>query len=263
MNTQISICAMSDLHGHLPDPEQIEKVDVVVICGDIVPLKIQRANIFVDRWLKNEFKEWVQLLPCERVILTPGNHDFYFHSITHTKLEDTLNHIGKKLVYLEDDSYIYKGVSFYGCPWCTGPLDWAFCPGNSMLYHGVFKEIVTIEDMYNKIPECDVLLTHQPPSIGNLGTSFYWDKARAKDWGSDRLRVNLKDKNILVNFSGHVHSGDHERTLYPTLGCDTVFYNVSIKNEQYKVAFQPRYILLNKEDKTVIEMGTTKMITLD
>ena len=73
----------------------------------------------------------------------------------------------------------------------------------------------------------------------------------------------LKDKNILVNFSGHVHSGDHERILYPTLGCDTVFYNVSIKNEQYRVAFQPRYILLNKEDKTVIEMGTTKMITLD
>jgi hypothetical protein len=132
-----------------------------------------------------------------------------------------------------------------------------------MLFHGVCKEIVTIEDMYNKIPECDVLLTHQPPSIGNLGKSFYWDPHKATDWGSDRLRVNLKDKNILVNFSGHVHSGDHERILYPTLGCDTVFYNVSIKNEQYRVAFQPRYILLNKEDKTVIEMGTTKMITLD
>ena len=161
MNTQMKICAMSDLHGHLPDPEQIEQVDVVVICGDIVPLKIQRASMFVDEWLKNEFKEWVQLLPCERVILTPGNHDFYFHSITRTKLEDTLNHIGKKLVYLEDSSYIYKGVSFYGCPWCTGPLDWAFCPGNSMLFHGTYKEIVTIEDMYNKIPECDVLLTGQ------------------------------------------------------------------------------------------------------
>ena len=46
---------MSDLHGHLPTPEQIEKVDVVVICGDVVPLKIQRASMFVDEWLRNEF----------------------------------------------------------------------------------------------------------------------------------------------------------------------------------------------------------------
>ena len=96
MSTQIKICAMSDLHGHLPDPEQIEQVDVVVICGDIVPLKIQRTRILVEEWLINEFKDWVQLLPCERVIMIPGNHDFHFHQLSRTKIEDTINQIGKK-----------------------------------------------------------------------------------------------------------------------------------------------------------------------
>ena len=68
----------------------------------------------------------------------------------------------------------------------------------------LFQETKRLLKIYNP---SDVLLTLQP-SIGNLGKS--WDPIKQLIGGSDRLRVNLKDKNILVNFSGHVHL-DHEQ----------------------------------------------------
>ena len=248
--SSIKICALSDIHGKPPNPTSIDPVDVVVICGDTVPLEYQRSNELTEEWFGTEFKDWVKCLRCDRVVIIAGNHDFWMFSKEKEYIKSKFREwCPSKVVYLQDELYGYNGVTFYGCPWCQGPLNWAFCPGNK------YKSITSITPYYEQIPECELLLTHQPPKIGDLGVSFYWDPVYKADWSSDDLRLNIKDKNILVNFCGHVHSGKHERIEYPVLGCDTIFYNVSILNERYITEYDPRYIQIDTERKTIIELG--------
>jgi hypothetical protein len=52
---------------------------------------------------------------------------------------------------------------------------------------------------------------------------------------------------------GHVHSGQHARIVYPTPGCDTIFYNVSMLNEDYQPMYDPRYLEINYETKEISE----------
>ena len=241
--SKLSICAISDIHGVLP---VLNKVDVVVICGDIIPLQFQKMTQVSESWLLDEFKTWVRNLPCEKVIITPGNHDFYFgHYPTEIIKELFRKNIGEKLVLLIDELYEYKGVTFYGCPWCDGPQHWAFCPSNKSTSYEYIK------NCYKSIPHCDVLITHQPPKIGNLGVSYYWDDVKKSDWSSEELRKAIVDKDILVNFCGHIHSGDHTGVEYPTPGCNTIFYNVSILDENYCIYYPPTYVNIDTELKTV------------
>lgn len=32
----------------------------------------------MTKWIFNEFQEWIMKIDCPTVILTPGNHDFWF-----------------------------------------------------------------------------------------------------------------------------------------------------------------------------------------
>ena len=54
--------ALSDLHGILPEIK--EECNVYLICGDIVPLKMQRNIPQSEKWLKTEFAEWIINLQC-------------------------------------------------------------------------------------------------------------------------------------------------------------------------------------------------------
>ena len=67
----IKICAMSDLHGYLPE---INACELVLICGDIVPLSAQGSSRYTSRWYKRAFKTWAESLPCDKVIFIAGNH---------------------------------------------------------------------------------------------------------------------------------------------------------------------------------------------
>lgn len=74
----MKVTAISDLHGNLID---IEPCDLLLICGDISPLDIQRDYIQMTKWIFNEFREWIMKIDCSTVILTPGNHDFWFEKM--------------------------------------------------------------------------------------------------------------------------------------------------------------------------------------
>ena len=58
----LKICGISDMHGILDF--NIEKCDVLCICGDIVPLDIQNYHKPTFKWLKNVFIPWCQNQPC-------------------------------------------------------------------------------------------------------------------------------------------------------------------------------------------------------
>ena len=222
----IKICAISDLHGALP---KIKECDVVFICGDTFPLNIQRYSKDCQKWFLNEFMEWVKGLKCKTVYIIPGNHDFWFERRTYDEITSMIEEVPNlhgKLIYLVDSLIeIEGGYSLYACPWCIGPDGWAF--------------VDTTGKVYEDIPDCDILLTHQPPRVKQLGCS-YPGKVYEENWGSEQLKEQILKKKIKYNFCGHIHTGTHGEVKLE--GCDTIFYNVSLKDEDYKLVYSPTYL---------------------
>lgn len=250
MGKELRICAFSDPHGQLPLPAMLKEADITVICGDIVDLYVQRNNLRSKEWFEDTFKKWADSA-VGKIVIIGGNHDFWLNKQGKEGVKAFFNGIcGDKVCYLEDESVEIDGVKFYGCPWCEGPIGWAFSPNVDMTIERVWKH-------YDDIPDCDVLITHQPPMIGNISKSNWWTEY-ARDFGSDKLRTVIKDRNIALSLSGHVHSGTHEKTLYPTIGCDTAFYNVSLLDERYNAYYAPTYISIDTETKAVREIYENK-----
>ena len=70
----MKICGISDMHGQYDF--KVEPCDIVLICGDIVPLEIQVLDSKSEEWFKTFFIPWCTNLPCEKVVFIAGNHDF-------------------------------------------------------------------------------------------------------------------------------------------------------------------------------------------
>jgi predicted phosphodiesterase len=104
----MKVVAISDLHGHLPD---IPECDVLCICGDTFPIEAQDDQVMSTGWFYLEFIPWVESLPCKKVLLIAGNHDFILYqnnlTIAKRKLFDRLTfyYESDKLVYLLDELY--------------------------------------------------------------------------------------------------------------------------------------------------------------
>ena len=162
---KVKICCLSDTHGLLPN---IPECNIVLIAGDIVPLRMQRNTPQSLSWFKKEFLPWVEKQPCKKVILVWGNHDFVGEALykypcpgfpENGSHEDRLEEIkkvlgleGTKLEILLDSSTEFMGLTFYGTPWCPNLYNWAFYKNSNDLT-GVFK----------KIPEnIDFLISHSP-----------------------------------------------------------------------------------------------------
>ena len=230
----MKIVALSDIHGSLID--NIPECDVVCICGDILPLQVQRSVVKSVSWLCQDFKPWAESLPCKHVIFIAGNHDFVFETLgpkagkrPHEVMIEIFgeHHLKKsKLIYLRDESTIIDGVKFYGTPWCPELKNWAFYKCQSDLI-----------DVYNGIPSnTDILLTHCPPKINNLGVVLQDGINYLRDFGSEELAAILLDKPFIKwVLSGHIHSGDHNSVRSGL----TNLVNVSIKDENYNVKYQP------------------------
>ena len=236
----MKIIAISDLHGFLP--KNIKKCDVVCIAGDIFPLDIQTDTVKSISWFCLDFKPWAESLPCDKVLFIAGNHDFIFQRLGLAHPEDWGEHVNAnwvmmkllrdhmfdtKLEYLCDSSYTYKGKTFYGTSWCPVLKNWAFYGDDEYL-----------KKMFDKIPiKLDVLITHCPPQIGDVGKVLDKDNWNyQKDFGCKQLADAISNKNIKWVLSGHIHSGDHNITRYQ----DRMnIVNVSIKDENYRVNYKP------------------------
>lgn len=223
----MKITAISDLHGNLID---IEPCDTLLICGDISPLEIQRDYIQMTKWFFNEFQEWIMNLPCDRVILTPGNHDFWFEKMItqpQTYLFDKLTILinGEANIYSDTDDRYYK---IFGTPYCKEFGNWAYMPGNTKL-----------PDLYKKIPEnVDILICHDSPLVGHVGNIM---EQKSKDYpygvpaGNNYLFNEIAEKEPKYVLSGHIHSGDHSLQKY----LNTKYANVSILDESYSINYKP------------------------
>lgn len=226
----MKVIGISDIHGHLPE---LPSCDVVCISGDIVPLNIQRNFAASWVWLLNNFTDWANNLDCKHVVIIAGNHDFIFSECS--KLGQDMSVLWKdspKIHYLQDTSIEIDGKLFYGTPWIPVLGGWAF-----------YADSYQLEDLFSQIPDCDVLLTHCPPMIGDAGKVLQSGYNYGRDFGCEELRKAIKNKKINWVLSGHVHSGDHEVTNYYCEPNGTPheinIVNVSIKDEDYKVTYEP------------------------
>lgn len=219
---------MSDLHGYLPE---IDKCDLVLICGDIVSLRSQQYPKSCKKWYTGVFQPWVDSLPCDKVLFIPGNHEVGVegHDDEYKKLFGPYKKatilIHEPYEYLSDDGTFYK---IFGTPYCKVFGNWAYMRPNSDL-----------KEKFSEIPEgLDILLTHDvaygyaDQSLQDIG----W--GTEEHFGTVELRDAILEKKPKYHFSGHIHTADHNLIM---IG-DTKHYNVSYIDEKYNPAFKPLYL---------------------
>lgn len=217
------IGAISDLHGNLID---IYPCEVLFICGDISPLRLQFNMEEMEYWITNEFLPWCEKLSCERIFLIAGNHDAFLER-KKEKFKSLL--LGSKVVYLENElsEYITDNGDCYkifGTPYCHIFGNWPFMRTDEVLKNKFFD-----------IPEdCDIVFSHDCP----FGTGDVCLELNEKHRGSIPLRDVIIRSKPRYLFTGHLHSANHNCEI---LG-DTEVYNTSIVNERYEVSYEPLYL---------------------
>lgn len=194
----MKICGISDIHGDLNI--NIPECDVLCICGDVINLNDQRDIPASKHWWETRFVKWVASLPCKKVIVIPGNHDFFLERM-HTEcwgwFKDHMTLLtNKKLEFLIDEMYEYEGINFYGTPWIL-PITfqegkWAFEHPNWWNFEDKKRY-----KYYQEIPKCDVLLTHDNPfenealDLHSFGKATYHLFGHWHDGKDDSIRCKF------------------------------------------------------------------------
>lgn len=226
----IKVCAISDMHGNYEF--EIKPCDILFICGDIVPLRIQRNIPQSIKWFKREFIPWCQQQPADQIYMVAGNHDFFLEH-NERNIRDCLLGTNITILYNESAEFadensdrVYK---IWGSPNCHIFGDWAF------MYSDECNE-----EMYERMPkDLDFLITHDAPYGRNdvlLDGKCPW--ADGSHIGNIPLRDILYRRNPKYHFTGHLHSTDHELKDYD----GTMTACVSLLDEYYKLSYEPLYI---------------------
>ena len=121
-------------------------------------------------------------------------------------------------IYLEDESYEFKGFKFHGSPWLPDLDGWAY-----------FLDDEERQEKWDLIPsDTDVLITHAPP-FGIL------DRPRSgNNIGCSHLRARLEDLSLRIHCFGHVHAsrGDWDEM-------QITFYNATVVDSNFNVCPPP------------------------
>lgn len=236
---KLKVVAISDIHGYLPKKKDMPEGDVLCIAGDILPLEYQRFDVQSIAWFLQDFTPWADKLPYEEVLVVFGNHDFVFENMglgrkyrgTDITNKLYLSHKHKVKV-LCDNSVIINDFRFYGTSWIPDLKNWAF-----------YKDHEGLTDRFSYIPnKCDVLISHCPPRIGTAGVVLEDGWNLGRDFGCQELADALQTKQVDWVLCGHVHSGSHDVI---DDGMHKIV-NVSLKNEDYKVTYEPFVFELTK-----------------
>lgn len=231
MENKIKICAISDTHGLLPEIK--EEIDLLFICGDISPLKIQSQDSKIKKWLETRFLFWIKSIKVDKVILIGGNHDFFFQHCSKNYIKELELLSDNKLKYLHNEYYEYldrfgKIWSIFGTPYCKIFGNWPF-----------MLDYQTLEEKFKQIPEkVNIILSHDAPlGISDicLANSYFEGLGHL---GNSSLRNRLDEIEFNYLFHGHLHSSDHKAQQL-NLG---LVYNVSLLDENYEFRYSPLYL---------------------
>lgn len=224
----MKICAISDLHGYLPE---LKPCELVLICGDSVPLEYQASSKKTKKWYDTTFRKWAGELPCDKVLFIAGNHELHFPG--KKIIYESLFSKDDKITYLCHSEYIHKSkdgkeYKIFGTPYCKQFMNWAFMYPNEEL-----------EKIFKNIPnDLDILISHDNPyGYGDIVLQECpW--ADGSHIGNMPLAKAIEEKQPKYQFNGHLHSCDHSLIM---IG-NTKHYNCSIKDEQYNPVYEPLYL---------------------
>lgn len=226
----MKICAISDIHGQF-DNLSIEPVDILFICGDIVPLKIQNNIPQSFKWFEREFIKWCNNQPVNQIYLVGGNHDAFLER-SPSEVKDLL--LGTNITILYNEYAEYHDVEsnktyvIWGSPLCHIFGNWSF------MYSDEYEK-----EKFDLMPkEFDFLITHDA-AYGRNDICFqnvYWNKG--EHIGNPALSEVLKYKKPKYHFTGHLHSSDHNLTDYN----GTLTACVSLLDENYNMTYLPLYL---------------------
>ena len=227
------ICVTSDFHGELPDAHDV--ADLTLICGDIVPLRMQRNIPQSRKWLETEFMYWVKNWPSERICYVAGNHDFVFERMMPNDFAQLQLLSDHKLMYLNGRTSFFfhhegKIYKIFGTPYCHEFGNWAFMYSDEEL-----------EKLYEPIPkDCDILISHDAAHINNLGLvpPNQWHPYDSVDAGNKVLEKFVRERKPKYYFCGHIHEGNHQITEID----GTTMANVSLLNDYYEMFHEPVYL---------------------
>ena len=175
----MKVCAISDLHGYLPE---IEESDILLIVGDISPLEIQFNKPKMKTWLETEFAYWIKSLPVDKVYMVAGNHDGYFEGINPMQLAAIKQACDFKLMYLENDWIIHRHegqeYKIFGTPYCHIFGSWPFMVSDERM-----------EEYFKSIPDkVDIIISHDPPyGIGQVDQILQTTR-----WSNHLLKKHLQ-----------------------------------------------------------------------
>jgi len=226
----MSVYAVSDIHGRLPDPADLPVCDVLIVAGDICPdflnSSYDKGEARQANWLHKEFRKWLEDCYAEgvsEIVGIAGNHDFVF--------ERGIQPHDLPWTYLQDRVETICGLSMAGVPWCPNLARWAF-----------YADDKRLKAKYEALPDgLDILISHSPPhGYGDLipKNSRFNYSAHDINVGTHQLTNILYEKAPKVVISGHIHEG---RGRYEYHSKGVVVYNVSYLTEQYKPYALPSF----------------------
>jgi predicted phosphodiesterase len=235
----VRIVCISDTHSfneHIgvlagDDPAAIGFVpngDVLIHAGDLT-----------DTGTPNEIFDafaWLSKMPHERVIVTPGNHDFAFEKLP--ELRRLVHGKFPRVQMLIDEETIIGNVRAWASPWTPWFHDWAFnfLPGPAGERQA--------EDKWDQIPDDTAfLVTHGPP-YGILDGTLH-----RRLVGDVVLKHRISQlKNLKMHVFGHIHEG------HGTMVEGAVTYvNAAICDHLYDPVQRPIVIEWNGEHVEVVQ----------
>jgi predicted phosphohydrolase len=203
---------MSDTHSchrtfKVPDG------DVFIHAGDIT--KDGEIDTVYD------FSIWLAELPHAHKIVIPGNHDFCLDIKSPRYDEHARRMIERRenIHYLLDAARTVAGLRFYGAPWVSNLVLWAFYDGG--------------RDKFERAPtDVDVLVTHAPPYM-----VMDREKKHGVHCGSQFVsRYQARCPRLKLHVFGHVHEGYGSS---PLGAAGPILVNAASLNREYEPVNAP------------------------
>lgn len=189
----MKIVCLSDTHSFNERVGVIPDGDVLIHAGDLTDTG--KSNEIFDAYA------WLSKMPHERIIVTPGNHDFGFEKIP--SLRPVLAAKFPRVETLIDSETMLNELRVYGSPFQPWFHDWAFnfLPGPAGERQA--------EEKWDMIPDdTAILVTHGPP-YDVLDRTL-----RGRFVGCPALRQRIGNlPQLRLHVFGHIHESHGTRRI--------------------------------------------------
>lgn len=217
------------LAGDDPEPfGVIPDGDVLIHAGDLTDTG--KPNEIFDAYA------WLSKMPHERIIVTPGNHDFGFEKIP--ELRRVLDGKFKRVQTLIDEETMIGNMRVWGSPWQPWFHDWAynFLPGPAGERQA--------KDKWDEIPDDTSILVVHGPAYNILDRTL-----RGRYVGCPALRQRIDQLDMLRLFvCGHVHEAHGTQLVGSVL-----HVNASICDQLYDPVQKPVVVDWDGEQFIAVE----------